>query len=61
MTVLTGTKGPHRDIVLANATLGLLSAGKARTVEEGVKLAEESIDSGRALEKLHQLKAFTNS
>ncbi len=61
MDVLSGKKGPHRDYVLANAALGLLAAEKARVVQEGVKLAEESIDSGKALEKLQQLKDFTNT
>jgi anthranilate phosphoribosyltransferase len=58
--ILQGKKGPHRDIVLANAALGLLAAGKARVVREGVKKAEESIDSGKALEKLNLLKEFSN-
>ena len=59
MQVLGGTKSPHRYIVLANASLGLLAAGKARTVQEGVHLATESIDSGRAVKKLNDLREFT--
>jgi anthranilate phosphoribosyltransferase len=55
MNILQGEKGPHRDVVLANAAFGLMAAGKARTVQEGVTLAKESIDSGRALQKLHHL------
>ena len=60
MHVLEGVKSPHRDIVLANATFGLLAAGKARSIAEGVRLAAESIDSGRALDKLKRLREFTN-
>ncbi|MBI1802849.1 MAG: anthranilate phosphoribosyltransferase [Ignavibacteriae bacterium] len=58
--VLKGTKGPHRDIVLANASSGLLVAGKAHDINEGIQLAAESIDSGKALDKLNKLRNFTN-
>jgi anthranilate phosphoribosyltransferase len=47
-TVLGGMKGPFRDIVLLNAGAALLVAGKAKTLREGVALAAESIDSGKA-------------
>jgi len=60
MNVLQGEKSPHRDVVLANAAFGLLVAGKAQTIEEGVNLAAESIDSGRALKKLNELKELSN-
>jgi anthranilate phosphoribosyltransferase len=60
MNVLEGNKGPYRDVVLANAAFGLLVSGKARTIQEGVHLASESIDSGNALNKLTQLKEFSN-
>ena len=67
MKVLQGEKGPsptdgwraHRDVVLVNAAFGLLVAGKVRTVQEGVSMAVESIDSGKALKKLNDLRAFT--
>ena len=59
INVLGGKEGPHRDIVLANAALGLLVSGKARNIHEGVLLAAESIDSGRAMEKLHLLRTAT--
>ncbi|MCC5894144.1 MAG: anthranilate phosphoribosyltransferase [Alkalibacterium sp.] len=57
-SVLGGMKGPHRDVVVLNAGLGLLANGKASTPQEGVQLAEESIDSGAALEKLDYLVAY---
>jgi anthranilate phosphoribosyltransferase len=56
--VLGGNRGPFRDIVLLNAAAALLVAGKAKTLREGVALAAESIDSGKAravLEKLIKL------
>jgi anthranilate phosphoribosyltransferase len=58
--VLKGKKGVHRDIVLLNAAAGLVASGKATDFKEGIKLSEKSIDSGSALEKLENLKAFTN-
>jgi len=54
--VLNGEKGARRDIVLLNSALAIVCAGKAKTIKEGIKLAEKSIDSGAALEKLNQLK-----
>ena len=53
--VLGGLKGPLRDIVLLNAAAALLVAGKASTLREGVALASESIDSGKALAVLEAL------
>ena len=47
-TVLEGKPGPLRDIVLFNAAAALLVAGKAKTLREGVELAAQSIDSGKA-------------
>ncbi|MFD3447374.1 anthranilate phosphoribosyltransferase [Microbacteriaceae bacterium 4G12] len=53
--VLQGERGPHRDTVLFNAALALFANGKAGTIEQGVHMAKESIDSGSALEKLNLL------
>ncbi|MGA2185303.1 MAG: anthranilate phosphoribosyltransferase [Bryobacteraceae bacterium] len=57
--VLDGARGPHRDIVLANAAAALVAAGRAETLLEGVALAAESIDAGAAREKLQALVEFT--
>ncbi len=46
--VLAGEGGPHREIVLLNAGAGLLAAGLAGGLEDGISQAAESIDSGRA-------------
>lgn len=54
-SVLDGTPGAPRDIVLFNSAFGLLCAGIVDTVEDGLRVAAESIDSGRAQEKLEQL------
>ena len=51
-------RGPARDMVVLNAAFGLLLCGKARSVQEGIALAQKSIDSGKALKVLKQLKAM---
>ena len=58
--VLTGETGPRRDIVLLNAAYALVAAGKAATPAEGIVLAAEAIDSGRALQQVEKLAALTN-
>ncbi len=58
--VLKGEKGPKRDIVLLNAGCAIYIADIARDLREGIKMAEESIDSGKALGKLEKLKELTN-
>ncbi len=60
--ILSGTeKGPKRQVVQMNAGMSLYLAGKANTLEEGVKLAGDLIDSGKALEKLEAFKEATQS
>ena len=46
--VFTGSKGPDRDTVLANAAAALLVAGRVEGLAEGVALASRAIDEGRA-------------
>lgn len=58
-SVLEGEKGPFRDMVLLNSSLCLMAAEKAKDFKEGVKVAQESIDSGRAKEKLEHFVKFT--
>ena len=50
--------GAKRDIVVLNAAYALYIAEEAKDVEEGIKLAEKSIDSGKALKKLEDLIEF---
>ncbi|MBU4334008.1 MAG: anthranilate phosphoribosyltransferase, partial [Candidatus Omnitrophica bacterium] len=58
-TILDGERGPKRDIVLINAAYALYIANKAKSINEGLGLARESIDSGKARKKLEDLKNFT--
>lgn len=53
-------KGPKRQAVCLNAGAALYIAGKAASIEEGVKLAESLIDSGVALKKLGEFVEETN-
>lgn len=59
--VLDGSvQGAKRNIVLLNAACALFTYGKVDSIGEGVKLAAEQIDSGRAMQKLNDFVAFTN-
>ena len=60
LSILRGDKGPKRDIVLLNAAAAIVAGGKAVDIAAGLAAAAESIDSGRALEKLEGLKAKSN-
>ena len=53
--ILSGQKGPKRDIVVLNSAYALYVSGKAKTVKEGIALAERSIDSGSAKKVLDRL------
>ena len=53
-------KGPKRQAVCLNAGAALYIAGKAASIEEGVKLAESLIDSGAALKKLEEFVEETH-
>lgn len=57
--ILGGEEGPKRDVVVMNAALAIVAGGKANDVQEGVKLAVRSIESGAALAKLGGLVAFS--
>jgi anthranilate phosphoribosyltransferase len=57
--VLAGDKGACRDVVVLNAAAALMAAGQTDTIEAGMRLAAESIDSGSARRKLDELVNFT--
>ncbi|MGN0612435.1 MAG: anthranilate phosphoribosyltransferase [Porcipelethomonas sp.] len=59
--VLNGERGHRRNAVLLNAGAALYIGDKAETMEEGIKLAGEAIDSGRAAKTLEELIAVSNS
>ena len=59
LAVLRGEAGARRKIVLLNAAAALVVGGAAGSLAEGVDTAQHSIDSGAALSKLTELKAFS--
>jgi anthranilate phosphoribosyltransferase len=59
--VLGGEKGFKRDIVLLNASAGLVAAGLCTSLREGMVLAAKSLDSGEALGKLGKLAELSQS
>ena len=61
-SILSGKEqGAKRDIVLINSASSMIVSGKTDNWKDAIALAAESIDSGKALEKLDQLIVFTNS
>lgn len=54
--VLSGETGPARDVVLLNAAAGIVAGGKAASIEEGYRMAQASIDEGRAQKALDGLR-----
>lgn len=61
LDILGGKAGPKRDIVLLNAGCAIYAADKTSSIKEGIRLAAESIDSGKAFQKLELLKKYSNS
>jgi anthranilate phosphoribosyltransferase len=61
LSVLNGEKGPRRDIVLMNSALALVCAGETEDFRTAFQAAEDSIDSGRALKKLEEVKRVSQT
>ena len=59
--VLTGKDGACRSIVLLNAALAIMAGEKAGTIPEGLAVAADCIDSGKAAKKLQELIELSNS
>ena len=58
-SILQGEKGPRRDVVLMNAAAALVISGLASSPKEGFRLAEKSVDSGGAFQKLELLREMS--
>ena len=58
--VLEGETGPQRDVVLLNSGAAIYVSGLAGSISEGIEMAKEAIDSGKAKRKLEELIALTN-
>ncbi|MDR0643308.1 MAG: anthranilate phosphoribosyltransferase [Treponema sp.] len=57
--ILAGAKGPKRDAVLLNSAAALYTARRASSIAEGVSIAQETIDSGKALAQLERFAALS--
>ncbi|MCB1985159.1 MAG: anthranilate phosphoribosyltransferase [Burkholderiales bacterium] len=60
VSVLENKKGAARDIVLLNAGAAIYVSGISDSLAGGVQAAQRAIESGAALQKLHELIAFSN-
>jgi anthranilate phosphoribosyltransferase len=60
-SILAGKDGACRKIVLLNAALAMVAGGRAETIQEGVRVAEDCLDSGAAGKKLEALVELTHS
>ncbi len=56
-----GERGAKRDVVLLNAGAAIVAAGRAKTIRDGVRLAKDAVDSGRAVAKLDNLIELSQS
>jgi len=60
LNILRGESGARRNIVVLNAAYALYTAGAVENLKQGMLMAQHAIDSKRALNKLEELKEFTN-
>ncbi|MDD2703156.1 MAG: anthranilate phosphoribosyltransferase, partial [Candidatus Omnitrophica bacterium] len=60
LELLKGKSGPQRDIVVLNAACALYAADRTGSIKEGIALAAQAIDSGKALEKFKLLKKYSS-
>ena len=51
--------GPAKDIVVVNAGAALVAGGRAGSLAEGARMAEKSVESGAAREKLEEMRKFS--
>ena len=58
-SILDGDKGPRRDMVLLNASAAFVASGICGNISEGLQVAADAIDSGKARQKLDNLIDFT--
>ncbi len=61
LEILKGIRGAKREVVALNAASAFVIAGRVKGFMEGIELAEQTIDSGKALDSLNRLIQFTNS
>lgn len=60
LSVLNGEYSDARKIVLMNSAAGLVVSGEAENFNEGIRMSADSVDSGKALQKLYECRRFMN-
>ena len=58
--ILKGKRGPKRDVVIINSAAALYVGNVCKSIKDGIKISEEIIDSGRALEKMKELVEYSS-
>ena len=58
-SIFRGERGPKRDVVVLNAAAAIVAGGAVETMQDGIRAAENSIDSGAALKKLDSLRELS--
>jgi len=58
-SIFRGERGPKRDVVVLNAAAAIVAGGAVETMQDGIRAAENSIDSGAALKKLNSLRELS--
>jgi len=61
LEILKGIRGAKRNITVLNAAAAFMVTGRVKDFKEGIELANHSIDSGEAINKLERLVEFTNA
>ncbi|HEX8948178.1 MAG TPA: anthranilate phosphoribosyltransferase, partial [Dissulfurispiraceae bacterium] len=61
LSILNGEDGAKRDIVLLNSAAAILVSGHTDEFSTATEIAKEALDSGKALEKLNEIRRVTNS
>jgi anthranilate phosphoribosyltransferase len=59
LEIFSGEKGPRRDVVVLNTAALFLISGKVESLNKGARLAEELIDSKKAMEKIEELRSLS--
>lgn len=59
LDILSGVKGARRDIVLLNSGAAIYVGGGADNIEDGILKAQKALDSGVAMDKLHELIEYS--
>lgn len=60
LDIFRGKKGPMRDVVVMNSAATIYVGQKAGSLAQGMLIAQQTIDSGAAMEKLEEIREFTN-